>query len=62
MRLRRDEDQPPLDRKTLERLLDPAFPRRRDGGERDDLVPATHFGEAAQHSEDVVADAGPRQG
>ena len=61
MRLRRDEDEAPLDRHAVERLLDPALARRRDRRERDDLVLGAGLGEAAQHPEDVVADAGPRQ-
>ncbi len=62
VRLRRKEDEPPLHRHAVERLLDPALARRRDGGEGDDLVLRARFRQAAEHPEDVVPDPGPGQG
>jgi hypothetical protein len=59
--LRRHDDEPPTYGDALERLLDPALPRRRHGRERDDLVPGARLREAAKHPEDVVADPGARQ-
>ena len=61
VRLRRHDDEPLFDGDAVERLVDPALPRRRDGGERHDLVLGARFAEAPQHPQDVVADAGPGQ-
>jgi hypothetical protein len=58
----RKHGEPPRERQPVERRLDPAFPQRSRGRERDELVAiADDFDETAEHAAEVVADARPRQ-